>query len=222
MTPMTTCNQTNVSNGGDYDVRSSCDGGNAYTCHNLAPWAIDANLSYGYAATSNGDICGRCYQIQFTGVSHNAGSDPGSATIQGKTMVVQAINVGWDVAGGQFDVLIPGGGVGTFNACSNQWGVMPTELGEQYGGFLSVCKRSLGNNTSHQAIKDCVAQKCSGVFGSRGLTELEAGCQWFVDWFQAADNPALVFKEISCPAAITDKSGINRNPLNDVSRLCGD
>ncbi len=203
-----------------YDTPSSCNGGSAYTCHNLAPWAVSGTLSYGYAATSSGDICGRCYQLQFTGSSHNAGADPGSSALLGKTMVVQAINVGYDVAGHQFDVLIPGGGVGAFNACSSQWDVPTNELGEQYGGLLSTCKNTLGGQATHSQLKSCVVDKCSSVFGSRGLGELEAGCQWFVDWYEVADNPNIVYQEIPCPASITGKSGMDRTSLNDVRTGC--
>jgi hypothetical protein len=56
------------------------------------------------------------------------------------------------------------------------------------------------------------------VFQSRGLTDLAAGCRWYVDWFQAADNPALKYKEIACPQEITSKSGMRRN---DVANQCG-
>jgi hypothetical protein len=38
-------------------------------------------------------------------------------------MIVQATNVGSDVGEGQFDLAIPGGGVGLFNACTAQWGM---------------------------------------------------------------------------------------------------
>lgn len=204
--PMNSCNQSDDSLGGNYDAASGCNGGNAFTCHSLAPWSLGTHLSYGYAATSNGDVCGRCYQLQFTGSSHNAGNDPGSATLNGKQMVVQAINVGFDVSGGQFDLLVPGGGVGAFNACSSQWGVSTSELGAQYGGFLAACK-SGGN---HESWKTCVLNRCSSVFGQRGLTELEAGCRWFVEWFQVADNPDLVYREVDCPQELTAKTGMRR------------
>ena len=59
-------------------------------------------------------------------------------------MVVQAINIGYDVAGGQVDLLIPGGGVGLFNACTTQWGIPVSELGAQYGGLLSACQEQVG------------------------------------------------------------------------------
>jgi hypothetical protein len=170
---------------------------------------VNDKLSYGYAATSSGDVCGRCYQLQFTGSSHNGGNDPGSQALNGKSMIVQAINVGSDVSGGQFDILTPGGGVGTFNACSTQWGVSASELGAQYGGFLSACQSTSGG--SYAAAKSCVAGRCASVFGSRGLTDLQGGCSWFVDWFQAANNPSLVYKEVQCPPEITSKSGMTRH-----------
>ncbi len=204
----------------DIDAASSCDGGGAYMCHSLIPWAVSNTLSYGFAATSSGDVCGRCFQVDFTGTSYNGGNDPGSAALQGKRMIVQATNIGFDVGGGQFDILVPGGGVGAFNACSDQWGVSNDELGAQYGGFLAACKQELGYNASLQQYKTCLSNRCDSVFGSRGLTELQQGCQWYVDWFEAADNPALKYKEVPCPAEITSRSGVDRGFLNDIDNSC--
>lgn len=39
---------------------------------------------------------------------------------------------------------------------------------------------------------------------------LKPGCYWRFDWFQGADNPAVSFKQVACPAAITSKSGCAR------------
>lgn len=185
-------------------------------CSGLTPWAVNSNLAYGFAATSSGDVCGRCFQLQFTGSSHNGGDDQGSKALSGKTMIVQAMNIGFDVGGGQFDIAIPGGGVGAFNACASQWGVPNSELGAQYGGFLSVCRQQNGSN--HEAVKSCVLQKCTSVFQSRGLTELAAACRWSVDWYQAADNPALKYKEIACPNELASRSGMMRGA---VDNKCG-
>ncbi|MFT7560164.1 MAG: hypothetical protein ACI93R_002082 [Flavobacteriales bacterium] len=187
----------------------------------MKPWSVSDTLAYGYAATQSGDVCGRCYQLEFTGESHNAPGDPGSAALAGKSMIVQAINIGFDVGGGQFDIMIPGGGVGAFNACSSQWGVSNTELGAQYGGFLSACKSELGFNESLSTYKGCVVQRCDNVFGSRGLTELHEGCLWYANWFESADNPALKYKEVTCPAALNSGSGMDRSVLNDINPSCG-
>ncbi len=186
---------------------NGCFGGNAFQCHNYSPWAVSSNLAYGYAAVPGGDICGRCYEVEFTGQGHHW-SDPGSAALGGKKMVVQALNIGGDVASGQFDLLIPGGGVGAFNGCSQQWGVSSSELGAQYGGFLTSCRDQGG---SHEQVKSCVLDKCQSVFGDRGLTELQAGCEWFVEWFEAADNPNLRYREVSCPVALSGRSGMARS-----------
>jgi hypothetical protein len=162
-------------------------------CWNAAPWSVSDTLSYGFAAASVGNyVCGRCYQLQFTGSAHS-GNNASAASINGKTMIVQIINNG-GVAADQLDLLIPGGGVGALNACSTQWG--SSDLGAQYGGFLAGCNGSTS----------CVQQKCQSVFA--GKPDLQAGCDWFLNWFNAADNPNLVFKQIACPAAITQKSGL--------------
>jgi hypothetical protein len=135
--------------------------------------------------------CGKCFQLQFTGSSHN-GNSASTAGLNGKTMIVQVINNG-GVAQDQFDLLIPGGGVGALNACSNQWGVSNSDLGAQYGGFLAGCN----GNTS------CVQQKCQQIFGNK--PDLLAGCNWFLGWYGAADNPNLIYKEIACPQMLKDR-----------------
>lgn len=219
MEPMKSCGVNNQVLG-DPDAASSCDGGNAHTCYGLSPFAVSSTLSYGYAATSSGDVCGRCYQLEFTGQSYNAPGDPGSAALAGKSMIVQAINIGFDVGGGQFDIMIPGGGVGAFNGCSNQWGVSNSELGAQYGGFLSACKGELGYNATRAQYKSCVAARCNNIFGSRGLTKLQEGCLWYADWFEAADNPSLRYREVACPAELSSASGMNRSSLGGISSSC--
>lgn len=203
-----------------FDTQSSCSGGGAYTCFDMAPWAVSDDLSYGYAAVpANGGICGRCYRLDFDGTGHYDASDPGSRALMGRTMIVQATNIGHDVSGGQFDILIPGGGVGAFNACSRQWGVTDAELGAQYGGFLTACRASGGN---HDAVRACVRSRCAAVFDEPQFADLRRGCDWFIDWYQAADNPNLHFREVACPDAIVTRSGVDRRPLNDIAApMCG-
>ncbi len=206
-TPVASCGMSNQSFGGDHDQASACPSGNnggAFMCWNFGPWAVSNSLAYGFAAVSKGsDYCGRCYQLQFTGQSHNSSVDSGSASLAGKTMIVQAINNG-GVGGDQFDLLIPGGGVGDFNACATQWGT--SSLGEQYGGFFLACQKS--NGFDYAKSKACAAAKCQSVFA--GKPDLLTSCNWFVDWFGAPDNPALMYKEVTCPAAITQVSGLKR------------
>jgi hypothetical protein len=198
---------------GNVDDKNACEaGGTAYMCHSLVPWAVNDKLAYGYAAvaaSAQKDVCGKCYQLQFLGRSFNAGEDPGSAAMAGKTMIVQAINIGSDVQNGQFDVAIPGRGVGMYDACSSQWGVARADLGETYGGFLPVCKTQHGR-TDHAALKSCVMQSCMNVFTAHNLTELAAGCEFFVDWFEVADNPSVKYKEVTCPAELANK-GVKRS-----------
>jgi hypothetical protein len=211
------------------DAPSACsepDNNSAgFVCYDNAPWAVSDQLAYGYVATHGGagDHCGRCFQFQFKGSSHNAGNDPGSQALQGKTMIVQATNIGYDVSGdGQFDLMIPGGGLGAFqNACPAQWGVSAGDLGQGYGGILATCKSSHGND-NHAALKQCVRTKCEQVFGSKSeLGALMDACDWFVDWFEVADNPEFLYKEIPCPQALIDRTSMDRRSANDVQNNCG-
>jgi hypothetical protein len=191
--PMTSCNQQNQDLSGN-DARNACEsGGTAYLCWDGAPWSVGDRLSYGFVAASCPNyVCGRCFHIQFNGTGHN-GNGAGVQSLSGKHMIVQVINNG-GVAQDQFDLLIPGGGVGLLDACDTQWG--GADLGAQYGGFLTGC------NGDHA----CVRNKCSTIFGDK--PDLLAGCEWFLGWYGGADNPNLTYERVACPAALTQRSGL--------------
>ena len=53
----------------------------------------------------------------------------------------------------------------------------------------------------------CVSQKCASVFA--GKPDLIAGCSWFTGWYAAADNPKVVYKQVSCPTQITSKTTVS-------------
>jgi hypothetical protein len=119
---------------------------------------------------------GACYELTFT-----------STAIAGKKMIVQATNTGADLGQGQFDLAIPGGGVGIYNGCTAEWGAPSSGWGAQYGGISS--------NT------------CSSF-----PSALQPGCNFrFGDFFQGADNPTVDWKAVTCPKAITDKTGCVRS-----------
>ena len=183
------CGADGVSqNGGS----SACSGGSAYTCYSQAPRAIGDNVAYGYVAVPNPQ-CGKCYNLQFVGTGQHNANDPGSKTLAGKHMIVKVTNTGGDVAGNQFDLMIPGGGVGqNQNTCPQQWKVSASDLGPAQGGFLTGC------TGSYQAKKDCVRQKCMLLPDG----DLRKGCIWFVDWYGAADNPQFRYADINCPSDI--------------------
>lgn len=110
-----------------------------------------------------------------------------SGPAKGKTHIVQATNTGGDLGENHFDLAMPGGGVGLFNACTNQWGAPPNGWGKQYGGISS---RSECDNFPEK-LKD--------------------GCYWRFDFFANSDNPDVTFEEVTCPKALTDRSGCIRN-----------
>lgn len=178
------CGQDGVSSTGD--TNSACTGGGSFACYREAPYAVSDCLSYGHIAKANPN-CGGCYRMEFTGTGHHNQNDPGSKLIKGKQMIVKVSNTGGDVAGNQFDLMIPGGGVGQFNACSNQWGT--NDLGAQYGGFLTEC------TGSHAQKKECVRQECMKIPAG----DARDGCLWFVDWFEVADNPNFTSQPTDCP-----------------------
>ena len=184
-------NKMNTSDGN----RSSCDGGNSYTCWDMSPWAVDNTTAYGYAAAHKDQQCGTCWELTFNGSTQHAGNGDASV-LRGKKLTVMISNIGGDVQGNQLDFLVPGGGVGQFDSFSSQIGVSSSALGERYGGLLSAgCQ---GNPT-------CLKGKCDQVFGGSGKEWLKAGCYFYAEWMGAIGNPQYNAKSVTCPSALTDR-----------------
>jgi len=214
--------------------KSSCEsGGTAYTCWDMIPFADpdNPNQAYGYAAAPT-DQCGKCFRMVFDG-GRDGGWTPYAthAAIKNKVLTVMASNMGHDVGSGQFDILIPGGGVGAFDAFSNQLGVSKEALGKTYGGFLGDCEESLGYDpqtlANAQLYQDCLRNKCNAVFSNPKHALLKEGCLFYADWFMAANNPTMTYEEVACPQILIERytTGgntptpgptytINRNPAN--------
>jgi hypothetical protein len=190
-TNVQSCQKDGTTRISDKNAKSGCEGGSAFECYDFSPW-YDAgtNTSYGFAA-HNGN-CGTCYMLQFTGESQNVSNNAGASALKGQQMIVQAINIG-NIGSDQFDVLIPGGGVGDFDGCGTQFGFSSNT---KYGGLLSDC-----NNDP-----TCMKGKCQSAFGN--IPALLAGCNWFTGWYSSAANPKVIYKQVSCPSQITSKSGI--------------
>jgi hypothetical protein len=172
---------------------SVCSGGSGGVCDMQAPWAANENLAFAFAAVPAGlgGECGKCFLLTFDGNTHNGGAGANTSGLRGKQMVIMVSNIGGDVQSNQFDIMIPGGGVGQFNGCGNQLGIAST--GAQYGGFITDCKSD----------PSCVKQKCS-VFSK--YPKLQAGCEFSATWMGGANNPSFKFEELeTCPSEISSK-----------------
>ena len=136
-------------------------------------------------------------------------------------MIVQATDIGGEdgAAAGEaeFGLKIPGMGTGGSSAaCDAQWslaGRPEADIGLAYGGMLARCQgcaepglNCVADHTRpYEEVRACVRDMCSTVFGSPlvpHLRELQASCDWFVDWLEAADNPTFTYREIYCPSEI--------------------
>ena len=162
-----------------FEGDSACDDGPATTCLSQIPFTIDG-CEYGFlfaaAPGSAGNTCGKCYKLDLD---------------IGKTLIVMATNIGWDVQGGQFNLMIPGGGVGLDNGCKT-WD--SSLMGATYGGLLSEC--GAGN-------VDCLRQKCNIAFANEELAR--EGCLFLADFMNAADNPRISYQEVECPDVLKEK-----------------
>lgn len=198
---------------------SACDdGGVAYACTDMIPVAVNDTLAYAFVAGPPTQGCGKCYHFQYDGHFHNEGdyNKPKEThqALAGKHIIAMASNIGHDVDGGttQFDLMVPGGGVGAFDALSRQTGFDMRNGIEGYGGFLTNCQREIGTDASLEAYQSCVKGYCSRAFSN--MPNLLQGCNWFADWFMAADNPNFYWEEVECPQYLVDKyvSTINTSP----------
>nr|BAF57356.1 putative glycosyl hydrolase family45 [uncultured symbiotic protist of Hodotermopsis sjoestedti] len=162
------------------DEKSGCDGGTSYMCADQVPRAVNDSYAIGFSAAVYGGYneaaaCCSCFELTFT-----------SGPVNGKKMVVQVTNTGGDLGSNQFDLAIPGGGVGIYNGCTSQYNAGSDGWGSRYGGVSSRA--------------DC----------SQLPSALQGGCQFHFDWFGGADNPSVNFQEVSCPSELTGITGCTR------------
>lgn len=199
--PTKQCTNKGRSPNSDWGGGSVCNGGPNMTCISQIPFTVDGCDEYGFAfaavPASNGGQCGKCFQLTFTGKG-KYGDSRNLANIKGKKLIIMVTNVGSDVEQGQFDIMIPGGGVGIFNGCSSMgWG----NQGAQYGGLLSNCEEETNYNAAQ--TKECLQKKCNSVFSND--TEAKNGCLFLANWMSAAGNPMHNYTEVECPQVLKDK-----------------
>ncbi len=180
---------------------SICSGGQQTTCLSQIPFTVNGcdNMGFAFAAVpgADGGTCGKCYQLTFTGKG-KYGSDGNLSAIKGKKLIIMTTNIGHDVQQGQFDIMIPGGGVGAFNGCSQMgWG----SQGEQYGGLLSDCEKE--SNYVAAKTLSCLKSKCSSVFSNDATAK--QGCMFLAEFMHAAGNPLHDYVEVECPDVLKQK-----------------
>jgi hypothetical protein len=189
----------------DASAKSMCEGGPSTTCLDQIPMVVNDNLAYAFGASPGGgpNVCGKCFQLTFTGEGKYE-TKLNHKKLAGRKLIVMSSNIGYDVSGGQFDIMIPGGGVGLFNGCAQ---ILGNNLGKTYGGLLSDCEDEVGWNGSDEEIyekrKSCLTQKCNSVFG--GKNQALQGCLFLANWMEAAGNPLHNYEEVACPDQLKSK-----------------
>ena len=205
MGPVTTCQNRFDEDGQqlkntDPNVKSVCAGGGndpgpgetvAYTCLDRFPWTDADGTRYAYAATNSLDTCCQCFELTFLDTSVDKGTgrpctgcSQYQGELEGEKLIIQVINTGGDVGVSQFDLMLPGGGLGIFNGLvglesgRNGPPLFPESdvsvWGQRYGGVDS--------KEACQALPDAVV----------------AGCEWRFDALLGADNPGVSYKRVSC------------------------
>ncbi len=197
------CTNKGRTNDTNWDNGSVCDGGgSAMSCISQIPFTVSgcSDMGFAFAAVpaSNGGQCGKCFQLTFTGAGHYNSTNSNTNAIKGKKLIIMVTNVGTDVEQGQFDIMIPGGGVGIFNGCSSMgWG----HQGQQYGGLLSDCETE--SNYDAGTYQECLKNKCNSVFS--GDSDAKKGCLFLAEFMHAAGNPEHNYVEVECPSILAEK-----------------
>lgn len=162
------------------DDKSGCeDGGDAYMCTNQQPWVVNKTLAYGFAAVSftggvDTTLCCICLLLNFEG------------QLKGKQMLVQYTNTGGPLAVNQFDLALPGGGVGIFpKGCMKQWNAPEHGWGDQYGGVHTEAE-------------------CSQL-----PKVLQPGCKFRFEYLEGVSNPNVTFTQVKCPKELLSLTGCN-------------
>ena len=201
-----TCNaQGQTMKKGDDNIKSICDGGQAGVCTDQAPVVINDNLAYAFAAGPGNEYagsCGSCFLLTFNGNSQHT-TDARTKALVGKQLVIMISNIGYDVQGNQFDIMIPGGGVGAFDGCSALWGI---DQGARQGGYLNECGGAdeLKSDAEVAKVQKCLEEKCNSKFAS--IPSAKAGCLFHAQWLMAANNPQFTFQELeSCPQELSSR-----------------
>ena len=214
---------------GDKDTGNACvgaEGGEnaAFTCTDMAPIAVNDTLAYAFVASQPGVVnCGECFHLQYDGGFKDQNNDnKPKAThlaLKNKHIIVMTSNIGTDVKNGQFDLMVPGGGVGIYDALSTQVNKgSGFDWGAQYGGFLTYCQSDsrCGYDGSLECYQNCIHERCDAAFSNH--PNLLRGCKWFADWYMAADNPTYQWEKIECPQYLEDKyyTSINTTKATNI------
>ncbi|KAE8219064.1 hypothetical protein CF319_g7173 [Tilletia indica] len=179
--PAWSCARDGVTRLRDFNAQSVCGGGPAYTCTNYQPFSI-GHVGYVFSArSSNGHantrdyLCG-CYRI-------TTNEQPGLV------LITQVLNEGGGLSDGQFDLQVPGGGVGDFNGCVAEYNSPPDGWGQRNGGIKTV-------------------NECAQLPAS-----LHPGCFWRFKTFDSRKGLQTTksVDRVKCPRALTRISNCVRH-----------
>jgi len=189
----------------------------AHICPDQMPYAVNDTLAYAFVANSSGN-CGKCFQLQFDGDFNYAAPRATHKALKGKTLIVMVNNFG--VGALAFDLMIPGGGLGDYDALTGQLGISEEILGNRTGGLLWDCTfidfGGMPERRTLEEHQECLREKCNRAFKNHPV-HLK-GCLWHADWLMAADNPEAIAKEVPCPKFLLDRYrssyGLPRRPAD--------
>jgi glycosyl hydrolase family 45 len=190
-------------------------------CSSQSPWAINDTVSYGFAAvklagSSEQQWCCQCYELTFT-----------SGPVKGKKFVVQAVNTGgYAVLPSPKSLRCPF--ILIYRVHAAIWArttlIWPSPAAASASSTPAQANTALLPTAG--APSTAVSPTLRTVISSRLRSRQDAsggsaGCVFLCPCqilglranscqFGGADNPEVTFKQVSCPAEITAKTGCSR------------
>lgn len=173
---------------------------------------FDGKESYVYAtAGSYSDMeCGKCYLVNLKEEGY-------------PFLLLQVINSGSDIQRGHFDIMIPAGGFGYYNACSqdckkNYCGGGPCHLGmfdgsfQDWNNFQYSCYQGGLHWTKQDGIQE-LFRKCNSLVVEKDTIKnritfqscVRANLNGFYRNFEKID-----FKRVQCPPSLIKVTGMQR------------
>lgn len=183
---------------------------------------LDRDFFYAVAGSSVDGDCGKCYQVQPWDAERSWND-----TLMDRQLIIQNINSGFDVAPGQFDIFMGGGGFGFFTACNSDCKTKYCQGGAclqgQYSGTFDDWNRPHFNDPNpcysggikwlDEAPGTDVYQLCMAL--SKGETSykdvsLTRSCIYTNILLYHQNFVKTNFREVRCPEGLTRLTGLRR------------
>lgn len=193
---------------------------------------LDEKFYYATAGSSNDDDCGKCFQVKPLDAERVWDDN-----LSRKQLIIQNINSGYDVIGGQFDIFMGAGGFGYFTSCNIDCQSRYCQGGSCGGGMYdgtfddwnmphyddpNKCY-SGGIKWLNETTDDKILGLCAGLVGDTDLNiyknnVLIRSCFFSNKLLYHQNFVNTEYTRVKCPEGLTLLTGLKRNDEDNLPR----